>query len=70
MEKTEQQIRSENLLNASGKYLYWVIIIYGLVSFVRVIGLGFTYIAIYYLSIVFYSILVTKKIIIEQPDHV
>ncbi|MFZ3060348.1 MAG: hypothetical protein WA102_11520 [Candidatus Methanoperedens sp.] len=46
MEKVEQRIRSQNLRNSSisGKYLYWVIIVYGLVSFLRVIGAGFTYI--------------------------
>lgn len=44
MEKVEQRIRSQNLRNSSisGKYLYWVIIVYGLVSFLRVIGAGFT----------------------------
>lgn len=46
MEKAEQYNKSENILNAliSVKYLYWIIIIYGLVSFLRFIGIGFTYI--------------------------
>jgi hypothetical protein len=46
MEKVEQHIENQDLHNSSisRKYLYWVIIIYGLVSFLRVISVGFLYI--------------------------
>lgn len=46
MEKVKQNIKSQNVgsPSISGKYLYWIIIIYGLASFLRVIGIGFTYI--------------------------
>lgn len=46
MEEAEQHIKNENLLHASisRKYMYWIIIIYGLVSFLRVIGMGLLYI--------------------------
>ncbi len=45
MEKAELHIKSEDSINASisRKYLYWVLIVYGLVSFLRVVGIGFTY---------------------------
>ncbi len=46
MEKAKQHIESQNLRDSSisGKYLYWILIIYGLVSFLRVTGIGFTYV--------------------------
>ncbi len=46
MEKAEQRIGYQNLRNSSisGKYLYWLIMIYSLVSFLRVISMGFLYI--------------------------
>lgn len=46
MEEAEQYKTNEITPNAliSVKYLYWIIIIYGLVSFLRAIGIGFTYI--------------------------
>lgn len=46
MEKVKQNIETQNVGNPSisGKYLYYIIIIYCIVSFLRAIGIGFTYI--------------------------